>query len=60
MANETYKVELTKSQVKNLIEFFQFNFIESVRRDEDIDNIEYLCDMCNLYQTLKGCVVDGK
>jgi hypothetical protein len=60
MANETYDIVLTESQVKNLIEFFQFNFIESVRSDEDIDNIEYLCDMCNLYQTLKGCVGDGE
>ena len=60
MANETYNIVLTKSQVKNLIEFFQFNFIESVRRDEDIDNIEYLCDMCNLYQALKGCMGNGK
>lgn len=60
MANEKYNIVLTKSQVKNLIEFFQFNFIESVRSDEDIDNIEYLCDMCNLYQTLKGCVSDAE
>ena len=56
MQNEKLKIELTKSQVENLIDFFQFNFIDTIRNDTDIDNIEYVCDMCNTYQTLKECV----
>lgn len=54
MQNETYKIHLTKSQVENLIEFFEISFIDSIRNDADIDNIHYICDMCNVYQELKN------
>ena len=56
MQNETYKIYLTKSQVEILIEFFEINFIDDIRNDEGIDNIDYICDMCNVYQELKKCV----
>ena len=46
------KVELTKSQCKNLAEFIEFNFIESIRNDTEIDNINYLCVMCKAYEIL--------
>lgn len=51
-----YEIKLTQSQVENLIEFFELNFIDSIRQDVDIDNMGYLCDMCNLYQNLKKCL----
>lgn len=35
----------TKSQVDNLIEFIELNFIDTVRNDTDIDNIDYVVDM---------------
>lgn len=47
------KIELTRSQVDNLIEFFEFEFIDSVRDNSDVDNMEYLVDMCEIYQKLK-------
>ncbi len=56
MPNETYNLVLTKSQIDNLVEFYQFNFIESIRNDEEIDNIEYICDMCDVYRKLRECV----
>lgn len=46
-------IELTKSQVDNLMEFFEFEFIDSVRNNTDIDNMNYLVDMCDIYKKLK-------
>lgn len=53
---KTINVPLTKSQISNLIEFIDYEFIESIRRDEDIDNIDYIVDMANALQTLRSCV----
>ena len=36
---------LTKSQVENLIDFIEINFIDNIRADTDIDNIDYVIDM---------------
>ena len=54
MSEQKYVLDLTKSQAKNLAEFLEFNFINSIREDEDIDNIWYLCDMCDIYKALDG------
>ena len=48
------KIELSASQVNNLIKFFEFSFIDLIRDDREIDNIEYLCDMCEIYTKLKA------
>lgn len=47
-------LELTHSQVLNLKEFFEFEFIPSIQRNTDCDNIDYLVDMCEIYKKLKG------
>lgn len=47
------QVELTKSQCKNLADFLEFNLIESIRNDTDIDNIYYVSDMCKAYEVLR-------
>lgn len=46
-------VTLTKSQLNNLIDFFQFEFIPSIQRNPEIDNMNYLVDMCDIYKQLK-------
>lgn len=46
-------VDLTKTQIKNLIDFIELNFIDSVREDEDVDNIDYIIDMCEALTTLR-------
>ena len=53
MENKTLNVALTKSQVDNLIEFIELNFIQSVREDTDIDNIDYIVDMMDALKTLR-------
>lgn len=55
MDNEkTLPVELTKSQVENLIEFIELNFIDIIRKDEGIDNIEYVIDMMEALKKLRA------
>lgn len=46
-------IKLTDSQVENLIEFFEFEFIPSIQRNPDCDNINYLVEMCDIYKQLK-------
>lgn len=60
---EVVGIELTKSQIDNLMEFFEFKFIDLIRSDEEVDNINYLVDMCDIYKKLtaaKEMVGDGK
>lgn len=51
--NKENTIILSKSQIENLIDFFDFHFIDSIRKDDDVDNMEYICDMCYIYQSLK-------
>lgn len=44
---------LTQSQVDNLIEFIELNFIDTVRNDIDIDNIDYVVDMMDALTKLR-------
>ena len=39
MNDITVKVELTAGQITNLIDFIEFEFIDSIRRDEDLDQL---------------------
>ena len=48
-----YQIELTQSQIENLMEFISLDFITSIRNDSSIDNFEYIIDMVNTYQELK-------
>ena len=54
--NKAYELRLTKSQVENLAEFIEFFFIDSIRADDGVDNIDYLVDMCDVYKSLKTLV----
>lgn len=46
-------VELTDSQVKNVADFIEFNLLEAIRQDCDIDNINWVADMCEAYKKLR-------
>ena len=47
-------IDLTESQCRNLCEFIEINIFEYIRNDTDIDNINWLIDMMETYQKLKG------
>ena len=53
-------IELTKSQVSNLIDFIAIDFYDAIRKDTDIDNIDYAIDMMNALQVLKKALADAK
>ena len=53
MVRVMVKIELTTSQIENLMEFIEFEFIDSIRRNTECDNINYLVDMCDIYKKLK-------
>ena len=48
------QIEFTKSQIENLIEFFELNFIPFVRSDIDIDNMDYIISMADIVKKLKA------
>lgn len=54
MDEKRYSVMLTASQIENLMDFIDLEFIASIRRDEDVDNIAYLRDISDAYMTLKA------
>lgn len=58
MTDKVCKIELTYSQIDNLIEFLEMRFISHIREDEELDNMEYLVDMCEVYKKLKGTRTD--
>lgn len=53
-------IELTKSQVSNLIDFIEIEFYEAIRKDPDIDNIDYAIDMMNTLQILRRALIVEK
>ena len=46
-------IVLTKSQAENLMEFFEVAFIPMVRDTPEIDNLDYVADMCEIYTQIK-------
>ena len=50
--NVTIPFDITKGQIESLIEFIDLNFLPSIRTDEDIDNMDYICNICDIYRNL--------
>lgn len=53
-------ITLTKTQAENLLEFIDIYFINSIRDDNEVDNMGYLCDMCDVYKELKAVLETSK
>ena len=47
------KIELTKGQCESLMEFIDFTLIPSLRQDPDIDNLQYVINICDAYKVFK-------
>lgn len=41
------KIELTKGQCESLADFISLNLMDVIRRDEDIDNLNYVRNLLN-------------
>ena len=48
-----YNIQLTGSQLEDLADFIQFEFIDSIRNNEETDNIYYLCNICDVFRKLE-------
>ena len=58
-----FTITLTRSQVKNLVEFFDMAFprmIADLAKDGEFDNMDYLVDMCETYTKLSDALKEGK
>ena len=53
------KIELTKSQCESLVDFIDFTLIPSIRNDPDLDNLEYVINICDAYKVFKEVVDNG-
>ena len=53
-------IELTKSQCASLMYFIDFTLIPSIRQDPDLDNLEYVINICDAYKAFKEAINDGK
>lgn len=56
---EMFKIELSRSQIENLVEFIEMNFIDVVKKDVDIDNFRYVVDMCDAFKILENALKGG-
>ena len=50
--NTTISFGITKGQIESLIDFIDLHFISSIRNDEDVDNMDYICNICDIYRNL--------
>lgn len=44
----------------SLADFIQFNFIESIRNDTDIDSMGYITNICSVYQKCQDIILAEK
>lgn len=47
------QIELSKSEIENLIDFFDIEFILFIKADVELDNMKYLTSMCDVYKKLE-------
>ena len=53
---KTKVLKLTKIQAKDLRDFMAWDLFDQIRKDEEIDSIEWLWGMCNLWKELDEMV----
>lgn len=46
------KIDLTLSQINNLMDFIEFEFVPSIKNDPEDISLNYLVDMCDIYKKL--------
>ena len=51
--------EITKSEAKVLTELIEMNLFDIIRKDEEIDNIEWLAAIMSIYECGFGRSYDG-
>lgn len=47
---------MPKGAAESLVNFLEWNIFDLIREDDEIDNINWLCGMCDAYRDLKKAV----
>lgn len=47
-------INIDDSECSSLKDFIEYNFIESIRRDEEVDSLLYVYNILNIYKKLGG------
>lgn len=51
--------ELTKCQCESVVDFIECNLFESIRNDLEIDSVQWLCNICDIYRECKRVIDNG-
>ena len=54
------RIELTKSQCKNVAKFIEFNLLSAIRNDDCIDNIYWVSEMLKAMEALEKVAKEGE
>lgn len=46
-------VEITRVQAESLLDFIEYEFIDSIRHADDCDNMEYVANICDVWRACK-------
>lgn len=47
-------LDFTRDEIECLTDFIETEFIQSIRNDQDIENIAYIVNICTVYKKLKN------
>lgn len=51
-------VVIANSEAESLADFIALNLIQVIRDDEDVDSMEWLCNLCRIYEKCNGVKED--
>ena len=46
-------IEITKDEAEGLMDFIEMNIFEIIRENDEIDSIEWLCNIISVYKKCK-------
>lgn len=53
------ELKLSRTQCKNVAEFIQYGLLDEIRRDENIDNLQWVEDMIGAMHALQQASMSG-
>ena len=52
-------IEITKAQAESMVDFLEAEFINGIRNDSDLDNLQYVINICDVYKKLNEICEKG-
>ena len=56
--SDNVTITIPKEVAEALADFIEFDIFDRIRNDVDIDNINWLCGICDAYRELKKVVAE--